>query len=323
MIRWAAWRLLPMVGAVFFIAVALLVYQCRRALIIAHLLDPYNRWLAHFSPVRKVIKIILWATACLMLCLAALRPQWGQQDKRVQTKARDLFIALDVSRSMLARDVSPDRITAAVKKLQTLIDALGSDRVGLIFFAGSAIVQCPLTQDKELVRLFLEQAKDSIGSSSTQLEQALEVLLEQVTDGDLRTKIGLVVTDGEDFSHNLTQVRKKVQELGLALITMGIGTSQGAQIPVTQNGITKPLLDEQDKPVISKLNEATLKSLAVQTGGFYLTMTTDNTDVATILAHVQKHELQALDEIEQSGLIDRYPWFALVGLLLLVFEWVL
>ncbi|EKD23342.1 MAG: von Willebrand factor (vWA) type A protein, partial [uncultured bacterium] len=219
----------------------------------------------NYSSKKNVIKLILLITAVIFIFVALLRPQFNIGDKKqefVNQKGRDLFIAIDISRSMLAQDLKPNRLEFAKQKIKKLVSNLKAERVCLIIFSGASIVQCPLTSDYGAFFMFLDQLDvETISSGTTALDQPINQVLSVLnTQKNKKTKLLVIFTDGEDFSSNLAYVREQAVSNGLKIFTMGVGTVQGAPIPfINEMGeIQGHIKDDSGKVVISKLNEGIL-----------------------------------------------------------------
>lgn len=314
------WLLLPVICvSVVFILLRIVWYRSNEQTI--RFLDVQHRLFEHTSPLRRIIKVCLYIVALLSLTLVVVRPQWGVQEGVSTTKQRDIFIALDVSRSMLANDVRPSRMAFVQQKLQHLLSVLQGERVGLLFFSTGAYVQAPLTSDQDLIRDFLRQAHHSIGDGTTRLEQVFKELLSQIDEGAYRSNIALIVTDGEDFSRDLSAIKKELAVKGVVLITYGVGTPAGGTITLPDGkGL---LLNDDGKPVVTRLNELLLQSLADQTGGLYVSATQDATDIALIRSYIEKQEHQREQESSNIRFIDRYPLFAALSAVSLTIEWII
>lgn len=313
------WLLLPVLCSVCCL-IFLMLYAYRSREHVIKILDRHHRLFKYTSPLRRWYKMIAYICAIVAFACALLRPQWGMREQGGVAQQRDIFIALDVSKSMLAQDVKPSRIALAQKKLLDLLFLLQGDRVGLIFFASGAYMQAPLTADQDLVRGFLGQAQHSIGNGSTRLEEVLRQLLVQIDDGSYRSNIAIIVTDGEDFSRDLASIKKELAQKHVSLITYGIGTLEGGTIPTEKN---TPLVDDEGKQVVTRLNELMLRSLAEQTGGIFVRSTPNEADIATIYAYVQQQEHKREQQTQQVYLTERYPWFAALAGLFLVIEMIL
>ncbi len=314
----------------FIIAAGFLVYRwTRSAQLISLLGKRVNgiKFLHNTGQFRITLKSILWAIGLLFIFLTLLHPCWNTKEEKVVQEGRDLFIALDISRSMLAQDISPNRLEFAKQKITTLVNSLPSERIGLILFSGSSFVQCPLTRDRNAFFMYLNQIDvDTIASGSTALDQALAQALDAFKQsGSQKNKLLVIFTDGEDFSSNLAAYKDEAQQQGLTIFTIGIGTQQGAPIPLydqfgKQSGHLK---DRDGNVVISQLNEQILQNLAQDLGGIYVHPTADNQDLKQLIQLVQKREKQMIEERTMAQREEQYPWFLLVSFILLGIEWLL
>lgn len=287
----------------------------------------HTRILKNFSLAKQWFKIILSLLGIIFLLLALLRPQWDKKEEQVMQEGRDLLIALDISRSMLAQDIKPNRLDFAKEKIKKLLYNLSCERVGLILFSGSTVMQCPLTTDYSAFFMFLDQLDiDTISSGTTAIDQAIKqavAVYEKMPSK--KTKLLFVFTDGEDFSSNLSGVKEKAAQQGISIFTIGIGTPLGAPVPVLnderkQVGFEK---DSQGNVIMSCLNEGILKTLAEQSGGKYIHATVSDVDIKKLIKSVKKFEKDAFDDKRFGALQEQYPYFVAGALLSLAVEWIL
>lgn len=294
---------------------------------LAVLLNKQGNLLRHFSAKKNIVKALLSSIGILFLFLALLHPKWGIIEEVVEQEGRDLFIALDVSRSMLTQDVAPDRLSCAKQALKSLINQLATDRVGLIVFSERARVYCPLTQDKELVELFLDQIDHTtIGAGTTLLDQPVQLTIEQCKrTPDKKSRLLILVTDGEDFSKSLEALKKQAKEVGLTILVIGIGTQEGAPIPIynEQDKRAGYVKDKKDQVVISQLHENALRSLAQETGGTVVFMQNNQVDMSDIVRKIELFEKERQGERAFSSLQEQYPWFLLISFICFLCEWLL
>lgn len=276
---------------------------------------------------RFYMKTILFFIGTIFLLLAVLRPQWDKKEDIVEQEGRDLLIALDISRSMLAQDEKPNRLEFAKEKIRKLLYNLSCERVGLILFSGATILQCPLTTDYAAFFMFLDQiGAETISSGTTALDQAIRQAI-AVYDAmpDKKTKLVCLFTDGEDFSTNLSGIKEKATEQGLSIVTFGIGSEYGAPIPI---------LDQQGKQIgfekatdgsiiMSKLNEGILKNLSKQTGGQYFHATESDKDIQDVIALVESFEKDKLEDKTLERLQEKYYYCVAVSFICFILEWLL
>ncbi|MFT6765912.1 MAG: Ca-activated chloride channel family protein [Alteromonas naphthalenivorans] len=286
-----------------------------------------KRLLLYFSQTKTYIKAILLAIGICALFLALLQPQWGKKDQQVEQEGRELFIALDISRSMLASDVKPHRLAFAKSKIKQLVKLLHAERVGLLVFSGDALIQCPLTQDTAAFNLFLDSVDaETISSGSTAIAQALHTIVKMFAGMPARNnKIVVLFTDGEDFSSNLSKVKEQAQKENIHIFTYGIGTKDGAPVPVLDDD-GRPIGHQKDasgKVVFTRLNEPMLRALSRESGGKYITPTQKDEDLKSLVYEVQKYEKEKLEHKEFEVEEERYPYFLAVSFICFLCEWVL
>jgi Ca-activated chloride channel family protein len=328
-IIWVApenWWFFPVI---IFVIVLLVYAFVKRVNIIALLADPQWRshLLRHYSTSRGFIKVMLMSAALMLLFLALLRPSWHKKEEVVEQEGREILIALDVSRSMLAQDYKPNRLEFSKKKIRALLSALSSERVGLLLFSGTAFVQCPLTSDYTAFYMFLNQVDaESIASGTTALDQALQKSIELLSATPSRkNKLLVVLTDGEDFSSNLSAVKQQAHDIGLTIFTLGVAMPEGAPIPLlNRRGETVGhQKDEQGAVVISRLNEGILRNLALDAGGTYIQATADESDIHLIAQKVQQFEKERFEDKKVAQLEEQYHYFVGAALICLLLEWIL
>lgn len=281
----------------------------------------------NFSWPRQILKAVLTFIGVLFLFLALARPQWDKKEEYIPQTGRDLFVALDISRSMLASDCKPNRLECAKQKIKRLLKLLPCERVGLILFSGSSFVQCPLTSDFSAFTLFLDQIDvETISSGTTALDQAIGLALDTFKlVPERKNKLLAIFTDGEDFSSNLASVKQEAQQAGLHIFAVGVGTKEGAPIPVIdewgkQKGHQK---DKKGAVVISRLNEGILSALANDSSGAFIRMTKDDEDMRALHKKIISYEKEKLDDKKVSAYQEQYPYFLAVSFLCFILDWIL
>lgn len=328
-IHWASidriW-LLPLVALLIFLLAKHLRHRIKVAGLLTHARHE-GIFLKNFSVLRERYKFLLGAAALTLLFLAMLLPQWGKREEHVVQQGRDLLIMLDVSRSMLAQDLRPNRLMFAKLKIRSLLDKLKAERVGLILFSGSAFVHCPLTSDYNAFLLFLDQVEVeqfSLGTTAidTALLEALRVFGQSQTR---KNKLLVLMTDGEDFSQDLVHVKRLAAEQAVTLFAMGIGTQEGAPVPkfdVAGNQIGHEI-DETGNIAMTKLNEPLLQEMAKSLQGNYIKMRQDDGDLDELAGMVAKFEKEQFSEQKISLFEHQYHWFLLAAFVCLLLEWLL
>jgi Ca-activated chloride channel family protein len=320
------WKVVPYIV----VATMILLYRLYKTNLVVHLLAGPNqikKVLQHYSFTRSIVKIILFLTGMFFLAIALMRPQWNETEHAVTQKGRDLLIALDISRSMLAQDLEPDRLSFAKNKIQQLLKTLPTERVGLLLFSGSTFLQCPLTDDKAAFNMFLDSIDvETISSGTTSIEQAIkEAILLFKKMPERKNKLLLIFTDGEDFSSNLTQVKKEAAKIGLHIITVGVGTPEGAPIPLydRRSKQTGHQHDAQGNVVISRMNEGILLRLAEDTGGMFVPITKNSDDIKKIKQFVRSFEKEHLEDKMVTQFQEQYHYPLLISFICFAIEWLL
>lgn len=279
------------------------------------------------SPIKQLFKMICMGTGIVFLFIALLRPQKNETEEIVMQEGRDLYIALDISRSMLASDCAPNRLLFAKEKIKSLVKKLSCDRVGLILFSGSAFVQCPLTTDYSAFFMYLDAVDaELISSGTTALDQAIgQALTSFAATPDRKNKLLIIFTDGEDFSYNLADVKQKAIDEHLSIFTVGIGTPEGAPVPLfDEHGHPRGhQKDAKGAVVISRLNEPVLRTLSNDAGGRYVRAAQTDEDLGVLINAVYSFEKEQLGERKLSRLQDQYHYCLLVSFICFMIEWLL
>jgi Ca-activated chloride channel homolog len=283
--------------------------------------------LYNFCGVKQIIKTFLMMLSFTAFFLAFLQPQWDKKEEPITQEGRDLFIALDISKSMLAQDVFPNRLAIAKSKIKALLNFLACERIGLMLFAGSPVVQCPLTTDYGAFMMFLNQIdNNTMSAGTTSIDKAIQKTLEVFNSSpNKKNKVLVIFTDGEDFSSNLSAIKDEAQRVGLRIITVGVGTAQGAPIPLFDDNQIKTGYQTDDKGtvVISSLNEGILQSLASNLGGMYIQAANDSTDLKKIASYVERMEKDKFEDRKIQSFQEQYHYFIGAGLLCFILEWLL
>jgi Ca-activated chloride channel family protein len=277
---------------------------------------------------RRRWKSGLATLAVLFVTVALLGPRFGSQLREVKREGIDLIIALDVSLSMQAEDIAPNRLARSKNEIKKLLDNLRGDRVGLVLFAGDAFLQCPLTTDYGAVRLFLDVANpDLIPTPGTDFSAALRTAIRafQGSDEDpdaVRTRAILFVSDGENHIADIDELLQQARAADIVLFAAGVGEESGAPIPVstTRSG-TNYKKDRQGRIVTTRLEEAALKSLAEE--GAYFRIARTSSSLNKITAALDRLEKSDFGTEEFEEYEEKYQWPLVLGLLFLVAEMVL
>jgi Ca-activated chloride channel family protein len=255
------------------------------------------------------LALVLLAAGCVSLALA--RPQWGTRLQEVRRKGVDLVVAIDVSRSMLAQDVSPSRLAVARAALSSLIERLPEDRVGLVAFAGEAQLLCPLTLDHGATRVFLEALDPSIvPTPGSDLASAIRKATSLFDAKQHQHKVLILITDGEDHDTSPLDAAREAAEQGVVIFALGVGTTRGEPIPVRDaDGQVKDYVrDEQGQVVTSHLDVATLEGIAAAASGESHIATAGQQEVGQIAAAIGRLDRKDLSSRLAESHEDRYQW---------------
>ncbi|HCP45548.1 MAG TPA: hypothetical protein DIU15_05880 [Deltaproteobacteria bacterium] len=311
---WLLW-LVPLLAGLFAFA------SRRRADALARFADDalIDHLIHRPSRLRAAIRPTLLGLALIAIITAAAGPRWGFQWEDVRRHGVDIVVALDLSRSMLAEDASPDRLTAAKREIRDLLELLEGDRIGLVVFAGVSFVQCPLTLDYGAFSVFLDPMDpDWVPVGGTDLAAAVRSAVEAFPKNERSGRAVLLITDGEDHSGELQDAAAEAKKEGVHVFVVGMGAPEGAPVPDGRGGFVK----EGGRVVLSKLDEASLKELALTTGGSYVRSIAGDLDLQKIYLEDIKGTLEAreLSSSRQRRWEERFQLALLPAVLLLVLE---
>ena len=220
---------------------------------------------------KPLIKMVLLAVTLGTLILALVNPKFGTRIETVKRQGVDIVFAIDVSKSMLAEDIAPSRMGKAKQLASQIINNLASDRIGIVGYAGSAFPMLPITTDYSMAKMYIQDMHtDMVSSMGTALSQAIEVGSNYFDDPNT-SKVMILISDGEDHGDGISNAVAMAKDKGIKIITIGVGTPEGGQIPIKQNGrIAGYKKDVDGSTVITKLNDETLKEIAQKTGGTFM-----------------------------------------------------
>ena len=274
------------------------------------------------SKSKPLLKFILISIALLMLVISLVNPKIGTELKTVKREGVDIVFAIDVSKSMLAEDIAPNRIIKSKRIVSELFNNLGSDRVGIIAYASTAIPVLPITTDFSSARMFLESLNtDMLSSQGTSIAEAINLSKNYFNDENQTNRVLCVISDGEDHeiqNNNLSDIAK---EAGITIISIGVGSPNGAPIPIKENDIVKSYKkDDKGEVVITKLNENILKDMATQTGGIYFKGDNTSLVVNSIVDELKEMDKQEFESKQFVSFKDQFQWFLIVGLFLIILD---
>lgn len=274
------------------------------------------------STAKPVLKFIFLLLAMSLIILGIVNPQIGSKLQEVKRKGADVMIALDVSNSMKAEDLSPNRLQRAKLAISKLIDKLEGDRIGIVVFGGEAYVQLPITTDYAAAKLFLETIDtDIIPTQGTAIGAAVRLSMESFGQDVGKNKAIIVITDGENHEDDAVKAVEEAADRGISVNTIGMGSPSGSPIPVYRNGTQVGFKkDKEGNTVITKLNEQMLQELASTGNGAYVHASNSETGLNAILDEVNKLEKKNYESKMYSDYDDKFYYFLAPALLLIILE---
>ena len=275
-----------------------------------------------FKKGRRLIKALLIMLGIMLGIFALTRPQWGFHWEEIKRVGVDVMVAIDVSESMLAEDVKPNRLERAKREVIDLIEMLEGDRIGLIAFAGTSFVQCPLTLDYGACKMFLDYIDtDLIPVPGTAIAEVIRTSLKSFSKRERKSKALIIITDGEDHEGEPIDAAKEAKKEGIKIFTIGVGREGGAPIPLKDGsgGFKK---DRKGDMVITHLDEITLQKIALETGGSYVRSVTGDMDLDKIYQEgIKQHvEQKQLKSTRKRRWEERFQWFIFFALLFVSVE---
>ena len=274
------------------------------------------------SKSKPLLKFIIISVALLMLVISLVNPKIGTELKTVKREGVDIVFAIDVSKSMLAEDIAPNRIIKSKRIVSELLNNLGSDRVGIIAYASTAIPVLPITTDFSSARMFLESLNtDMLSSQGTSIAEAINLSKNYFNDENQTNRVLCVISDGEDHENQNNNLSDIAKESGITIISIGVGSTNGAPIPIKENNIVKSYKkDEKGEVVITKLNENMLNDMATQTGGIYFKGDNTSLVVNSIIDELKEMDKQEFESKQFVSFKDQFQWFLFVGLFLIILD---
>jgi len=274
---------------------------------------------------KSVLKVFVLCLAIACLSFGLVNPKIGTKLETIKREGVDVVFALDVSKSMVAEDIAPNRMQKAKQLVTQIINSLAGDRVGIIGYAGSAFPQVPITTDFSSAKLFLSSMDtDMVSSQGTAITEAIQLAETFYNDEDQVNRVLFIISDGEDHEGNIEDAASAAAEKGIRIFTIGVGTLEGARIPIKRNGILQYYKkDQNNEEVITRLGEETLRRVAEEANGEYIdgSNTQEVVDeVKAILGGMNKKEFEAK---QFTDFKDQYQWFIAGALFLLVFDMLL
>jgi Ca-activated chloride channel homolog len=269
-----------------------------------------------------VLHYLLWRWAIAFLILALMNPRFGKKEVEVRYSGIDLMICLDVSNSMLAEDISPNRLLRARRAISQLLDKLHGDRIGLIVFAGDAYVQLPITTDYEAAEMFLSSVSaDMVPTQGTAIGKAIYLALNSFGTDNTGSRSIIVITDGENHEDDAVTAATQAYEQGVIVHTIGMGSVEGAPLPIYDRGIKRGFKkDKEGNTVMSKLNEDMLTQVGSAGGGIFVRATNADVGLDLIVDEIEAMTENEFGTEKYADHEDRFQIFLLAGLVMLCLD---
>ena len=259
------------------------------------------------------------------LIIALCNLQTGSKLTEVKREGADIIVCIDVSNSMLAQDLSPDRLTRAKYALEKMIDGLEGDRLGLVIFAGEAYVQLPITTDYSAATLFLSSIGPGMGPvQGTNVSDAIKKASESFSNDEGKNRAIILITDGENHDSEAIQAAEEAGKNGIMINTIGIGSENGVPIPLIENGIVKGYRkDKQGQTVITKLNTNLLKTIASKANGVFVQASQADIGLGAVLDKIGELDKVQLENKMYTDYEDQFQWFLGLSLVLFFIEFLI
>ena len=274
------------------------------------------------SSFKTTLKLVTLLVGITFLIISLTNPKMGTKLKTVKREGVDVVFALDVSKSMLAEDIAPNRLEKAKQIISKIINKLGSDRVGIIIYAGNSYPLLPITTDHAAASMFLQNANpDMVSSQGTDINGALELAKTYYNNDEQTNRFLIIISDGEDHQEETKQVAQNLANEGVKIYTVGVGTDRGGPIPIRVNGaVNSYKKDNKGETVITKRKPAVLQGIADAANGKYIDGNiTENpvSEIAEIIANAEKSEFETK---QFSDYKDQFQWFLVLGFLFLIMD---
>jgi Ca-activated chloride channel family protein len=271
------------------------------------------------SKFRPVLKFILQMTALFLIILVLARPQFGTKQEEVKRQGIEVMIALDISNSMMAEDISPNRLDKAKQVLSKLIDEMDNDKIGLVVFAGDAFTQLPITADYVSAKIFLNSISPKlIARQGTAIGSALELCINSFSPKSKASKAIILITDGENHEDNAVEAAKLAKDKGILVHVIGMGKPEGAPIPI--EGTMSFRKDNEGNVVVSRLNEELCKEIAGAAEGIYVRSDNTNGAFKSVTKELDKLAKSDITATSFSDFNEQFQSFAIIALILLLVD---
>lgn len=274
------------------------------------------------STFKSFLKLIVFCFALFFLIISLANPKMGTKLETVKRQGVDIVFALDVSKSMIAEDIAPNRLEKAKQIIAKVIENLGSDRIGIIIYAGSSYPLLPITTDYAAAKMFLQNANtEMVSNQGTAINDAIERALTYYDNDEQTNRFLVIVSDGEDHEENTLELAKEAAKKGIKIYTVGIGTAKGGPIPLRENGrVIGYKKNNEGTVVITQMNEQILRDIANAGNGKYINGNKTQETIESIKNILEKAEKSEFETKQFSEYKDQFQWFIGIGLLFLIID---
>lgn len=310
--------IIPVLGLVF------LWVQNWRKKAISNFGDTYlvEKLMRGKSKFKEILKTILFLSAILLLVIGLTNPKMGTKTETIKTKGIEILFAIDVSKSMLAEDVAPNRLEKSKQIASQIINTLQGDRVGIIAYSGGAFPVLPITSDYGVAKMFLQSMSPGlISEQGTSIDQAIDLAQKSFNQKSRANKLLIIISDGEDHTNEAESAAQSASKMGIKIITVGVGTEKGSPIPLKENGITQMLQrDTEGNVVITKRNAEVLTNIAKASNENYIDGNNTKNVVETIQNRINSFQKTENTSVQVAAMPSQFQWFLGIALLLLLVE---
>jgi Ca-activated chloride channel family protein len=277
------------------------------------------------SVTKQTVKFIFYSISLFFLILGIANLQTGSKMQEVKREGADIMVCLDVSNSMLAEDLKPNRLERAKLALEKMIDKLEGDRLGIIIFAGEAYTQLPITTDYSSAKLFLNAITPGmIPTQGTDISTAIEKAMESFGSDLGKNKAIVIITDGEDHEDAAIKKAEEASKKDVTIHTIGIGSDAGVPIPIYNNGVPSGYRkDKEGNTVVTKLNEKLLQDIAGAANGVYVKASNADVGLGAVLDKIAELDKKAIESKRYTDYEDQFQWFIGASLVFLLIEFLI
>ena len=271
---------------------------------------------------KSTLKFVVLCLAISALIIGLVNPKIGTKLETIKREGVDIVFAIDVSKSMLAEDVAPNRLEKSKQLVTQIINNLASDRVGIIAYAGKAFPQLPITTDYASAKMFLQSMNtDMLSSQGTAIDEAIQLSRNYYDDDEQTNRVLIIISDGEDHNDLSVEVAETASEEGIKIYTIGVGSEKGGPIPLKRNGVVMSYKkDQNNETVITRLNKETLRMIANKANGDYINGNQTADVVKQIRDALNAMDKKEFESKEFAEYKDQFQWFLGIGLFFLILD---